>query len=539
MKKAVTNLLLVCGVLFPSIFIAQPLHLKVVYSPTATPVSHSHFALSRPDNSVLDFGYYQSMGLITKLDSTGSFKWAKSYLLNANTAFLASFVDATNSEDSTFAAIATLKNNAVNSYSAYCLKFKANGDTLWCRQIINNSLYSIVPHSINSTIDSGFVICGRAISSSSVSGPNSHAFVAKITKTGALDWLKTLSTSFYASNAYTIRQTLDSGYICIGGIQNGSAVDWCTSLTKLNKFGNLSWQKKYCSQVNQNNDDIGFDILEEKNGYLCFLSVGTYKSYLLRTDFFGNTLWIKKYSSDSYFYSNDERPIHLRKINSKTRQIVFKGPNSFLGWGILCDTLGNVQTAFQTYYTDFDVVKLKNKNLMLVGNPPNIVFKNSFPSYGQIAIVVTDSMGTGNSPCYMPQFISASNQTLTNTAFTSTLTNNGTLSAVQATIDPLFFSDSTGCILLPTAITESQRESISVYPNPSNGNIYIQTQDLIGKTMDITIYNCRGQKIEQVSTQIEKNETAINTSELPASLYLYTISLEGKKLKTGKLIVEK
>ncbi|MEO6301913.1 MAG: T9SS type A sorting domain-containing protein [Bacteroidia bacterium] len=537
MKHFYLYFLLISAVSFPTFFSAQPLHLRIVYPPTQNTMLHSHFALSMPDNSALSFGYYQSRGMITKLDSAGHFKWAKTYLLNSNTNLLASFVDATNSHDSTFAAVATLENST--QYSAYCLKFKANGDTLWCRKIINNSLVSIIPHSINSTTDSGFVICGRAVSSSTVSGPSVHAFVAKITKAGNLSWIKTLSTSSYASDAYTIKQTSDSGFIFIGGVQNSSNVDWCTAISKLDKLGTLSWQKKYCTIGSLGNDDIGYDILEENNGYLCFLTGGTYNSYLLRTDITGNSLWVKKYSAQSNFSSINERPIHLRKINSKIRQVIFKGPNSGLGWSMLCDTLGFVQANFQTYYTDFDVVKLKNKNFMLVGNPDNYVFKSAFPSYGKFGIVVTDSTTTGYSPCYQNNGIGASTQTLTTTSFSSTLISAGTLSSTQATIGLLSFSDSTGCMAIPTGIAENQLENTSVYPNPTEGKLIISSEALKGKQVVFKLYNVTGKMVLSKEFSFEKNEEIIDLTKYEASVYFYNLHCENKTVKSGKIIIAK
>lgn len=537
MRSIYFYFVLVTILCFPALFIAQPLYLKRLFPPTQNYLLHSSFLLSRPDNSILDFGVVDSKGIVTKLDSTGKPVWIKTYLFSSNTNFDANFIDACNSKDSSFAAIATLIDNNSN-YSAHCIKLNANGDTLWCRKISNNNLISIIPQSINSTIDSGFVICGSAISSATVSGPNQHAFAAKITKNGSLSWIKTLSTSFYGSAAFTIKQTIDSGYIFIGALQNGSSSDWCSSLVKLNKSGNFSWQKKYCSLSSQNNDDTGYDIIEETNGYLCFLNCSSYNAVLLKTDLSGNQLWTKKYSVPSYFdqYAND-RPVHLRKISEKHRHVTFKGPNSFGAHTMMVDTSGNVQSGSYTYYTDIDFVQLKNKNFVLVGNPPNIITKNSFTTYGQLGVIVTDSSGIGSSPCYLSDNISVSIQALVTTSVSSTFTNSGSLSLSQPTLNTINLTDSIGCIVIQTGITENKYDNTFIYPNPTEGKMIIRSEALIGKQVVFKMYDITGKTVLTKEISFEKNQEFVDLSKYEPSVYFYNLYCDDKTVKNGKIII--
>ncbi len=539
MKQIHTHLLLAAFLLFSAVSIAQPLYLKRIFPLNPNDLLHSSFLLSRPDNSVLDFGMVDSKGIISKLDSTGKPVWAKTYLFNSNTTFDANFIDATNSQDSSFAVVALVSNNS-SIYTTHCIKLKANGDTLWCRKVTNSGLVSIVPHSISSTIDSGFVICGSAISSATVSGPNQHAFAAKLTKNGVLSWFKTLGTSFYGSDAYTIKQTADSGYIFIGGLQNGSSSDWCSSLVKLNKSGNFSWQKKYCSLAAQSNDDLGYDIIEETNGYLCFLNCDSYNSVLLKTDLSGNQIWAKKYSIPSSFdpYSN-ERPIHLRKISEKNRHITFKGPDSFNAFTMVVDTLGNVQASAYTYYTDIDFVQFKNKNFIMVGNPSNLVTKNSFTTYGQWGVVVTDSLGLGNSVCYLSNNTSASVQSLLTSSVSSTFTNSGSLASIQPTISTLILTDSIGCIAIPTFIKENDLSSTSIYPNPTEGKLTIQSEALKGKSVTFKLYDITGKILLTKELTFEKNEETLDITRFDPSVYFYGIFLNDERIKNGKIIIAK
>ncbi len=75
---------------------------------------------------------------------------------------------------------------------------------------------------------------------------------------------------------------------------------------------------------------------------------------------------------------------------------------------------------------------------------------------------------------------------------------------------------------------------LSVFPNPSNGNFKITTNDLPGKAT-FSVFNAIGQQM--LHQAIENGE---NTIHLPvqSGVYFYRLTMANQELKTGKLIIE-
>lgn len=77
--------------------------------------------------------------------------------------------------------------------------------------------------------------------------------------------------------------------------------------------------------------------------------------------------------------------------------------------------------------------------------------------------------------------------------------------------------------------------TISVFPNPANTSIKIQTDFEQGKTAEIKIYNMLGK--EMFSKQINANDELIDISNLPNGVYLIKSQAEDK-ISTQKFIVQ-
>lgn len=133
-----------------------------------------------------------------------------------------------------------------------------------------------------------------------------------------IEWAKCYGGSS-GESSYSVKQTLDSGYVVLGSAssidgavvgQKGMGDMW---LTKLDKNGNLQWQKCYGGTF----EDIGITIIQLSDGG--FLLTGYTKSnnldisgnhgawdgLLIRTDSNGNILWQKCYGGtlDDYLTS--------------------------------------------------------------------------------------------------------------------------------------------------------------------------------------------------------------------------------------------
>jgi hypothetical protein len=109
-------------------------------------------------------------------------------------------------------------------------------------------------YSIQQTTDSGYIVAGYSYSNDGdVTGHHGTYYspdywIVKLNKHGNIQWQKSLGGS-YIDQAYSIQQTRDSGYIVAGysysndgdvSGNHGYADDW---IVKLNKNGNIQWQK--------------------------------------------------------------------------------------------------------------------------------------------------------------------------------------------------------------------------------------------------------------------------------------------------------
>jgi len=82
------------------------------------------------------------------------------------------------------------------------------------------------------------------------------------------------------------------------------------------------------------------------------------------------------------------------------------------------------------------------------------------------------------------------------------------------------------------------KQNISLYPNPTQDELYVDLDFTETTAVRMLIYNAVGQKVSEFS--IESNSTPLDVSSLKPGIYFYHISSEGDAslMKAGKLIVQ-
>jgi hypothetical protein len=84
---------------------------------------------------------------------------------------------------------------------------------------------------------------------------------------------------------------------------------------------------------------------------------------------------------------------------------------------------------------------------------------------------------------------------------------------------------------------EVNKNSISVYPNPSTTNFTLKiSSEIIIKDAVIKIYDVCGKGIKNIS--INTNETIIDRGELQSGIYFYQIINNNERIDNGKLIIQ-
>ena len=77
-----------------------------------------------------------------------------------------------------------------------------------------------------------------------------------------------------------------------------------------------------------------------------------------------------------------------------------------------------------------------------------------------------------------------------------------------------------------------ERAGVRLYPNPSNGNITIETADDL--SYNLTVYNVLGEKVVDLTVS---NKQTLNLNSLPSATYIVLINYNGSLIKTERISI--
>jgi hypothetical protein len=155
--------------------------------------------------------------------------------------------------------------------------------------------------SIQCTSDGGYVIAGYTCSF----GSGYQAYLVKIDANGNQSWESALGGS-HSEYAFDVRQTTDGGYIVVGSTDSYGTGDYDVYLIKTNPLGNLVWQRTFGGT----GEDDGYSVRQTIDGG--YIIAGRTESFgaggsdvlLIRTDANGNMLWQHTFGGTSRDESN-------------------------------------------------------------------------------------------------------------------------------------------------------------------------------------------------------------------------------------------
>jgi len=173
----------------------------------------------------------------------------------------------------------------------YVLKIDKNGKLLWQKNY--GKEYDEKVYSIWQTTDGGYIATGYIWSSDNT---NTEVYVLRLDKDGNLQWQKTYGGK-KDETAYSIQQTKDGGYIVAGETESFSAGENDAYVLKIDKNGNLQWQKNF----GKSSYDAAHSIQQVADGgYIVAadtfpLRAGGYDVYVIKLDENGNLQWQTTY----------------------------------------------------------------------------------------------------------------------------------------------------------------------------------------------------------------------------------------------------
>ncbi len=405
----------------------------------------------------------------------------------------------------------------------FVIKTDVSGNTLWSKFYYNNIGYEgdAGGNSIIETIEHDFVIAGYT----TIYNPsmNIQFYLVKTDSNGDSLWTKYYGEDYY-EHAYSVKQTLDGGFILSGYTDTIPGLLGTLLLIKTNASGDSLWGKTY--GFGYTRPGVAHSILEINNGYIIlgYTSEANYSGnndvYLIRTDIVGDTLWTKTYGG-----TNDDIGYSIQK--TPDNGFIFTGATFSFGAG-----------GYDVYLikTDSNGTLLWSKTYGGLDNEYGNFVSNTSDG-GYIITGSTESFSTGGGyDVYLIKIDTYGNQQWYKT-FGSI--NNDYGYSVQQTFDGgyiicgirneniyLIKTDINGNTTNINEIDISKLISkVDIYPNPTTGLVSIKAE----RIKSIEVINLQGKQI------YTGKENQIDLSTQPKGIYIIKV-ITDKQTITQKLI---
>lgn len=470
---------------------------------------------------------------------------------------------------------------------AYVVKTDASGQMIWNKVIdMGAPSYAI---SIAKTSDNGFIVAGAFGGHGFVDGVGSvdTSFIMKFTAGGQVQWARTFYAGDYYCRPHKVLQSSDGGYLLLGRFEDLGS--WRTYLLKLNAAGQYVWLKNFSGSVGTN-DFVLSAMMEQANGQITLAGIGyapTSRFIITQLSANGSVAWCRSHKIDDG-WDYKMRSIHLIDGNYHmvvknsspdydenfivyttdqtgsflhgqfyTDTVEFKifeimdavtqgenilitgiaSPNgkSFPSATLMqIDTAGNIN--WTKYYGDgmyqagHAVDVMSSGFATLVGDNYSDSLLRSGTSYNEIYFLKTDPYG--NVSCHTGDLVFDEEAfQLADTACLMSIVSHGKLDTLTYSLSSMY-SDTTVCV--GVGIDDPEPMQLTLYPNPSAGNLYLSFEKPLPSITQIVIYDLNGRQV--ALHQLAPGLSYANLSNSPGLLSpgVYIVKVVGKD-KTGTL----
>ncbi len=419
------------------------------------------------------------------------------------------------------------------------LKLDLNGNTLFLKSYgsPNTDYFMGLVGSLVKTYDSGYIVGGSINIGTGVS------MIMKLNSNGDSLWTKLYGDSIAFEAIYQIKQTKDSGFICVGAYNPTGPALLDILLIKTDSIGNVQWRKTLGSSGLY---EQGFSVQQTfDGGYI----VGCNKigagandpllTYILKLDSAGNVQWPYSlphpFSSCGSFVIQTPDSGYLANAcftavsNGPSRQSVFKlNPNGQLMWQKHIGPEGTTTGFCQLYETNDGNYIYAAQGDPCCGSPVGNTVD------GRIIKISPqgDSLWYRS---YYPTTANCSGLCDQNYLRDIKPTPDGGYIACGFVADQLFQDmwvikvDSTGCVdtlCVVTGLFEQPKANIpvTIYPNPAHNDLTVSAS--LFRDAVLTVYDLSGRALMQ---QVYSKEAVINVSALKAGMYVITLQAEKER----------
>ncbi len=252
------------------------------------------------DGGYIIVGFTKSFGagkydvLLIKTDASGDTLWTKTF--GGSDYDKGYYVQQI--PDGSYVITGHTKSYGAGNYDVWLIKTDASGDTLWTKTFggTNND----ESYSVRQTIDSGYIIAGNT---KSYGAGNTDVWLIKTDASGDTLWTKTFGGSSY-DNGYCVQQIPDGSYIITGHTQSYGVGNYDVWLIKTDASGGTLWTKTFGGNSNdesysvQQTTDSGYIITGNTQSY----GAGNTDVWLIKTDSLGNKIWTNTFGGSRYDY---------------------------------------------------------------------------------------------------------------------------------------------------------------------------------------------------------------------------------------------
>jgi len=555
-----TTIIKVIFIFACSLFLNSALKAQVTFQKTfgGTNTDYAYSVQQTKDEGYIIAGYTTSFGVGSRdaylicTDVNGKTLWTKTYG-ESNTDY-AWTVQQTNDDGFIFGAHSG--SFGIGSHDVYLVKSDLGGNVIWSR--VYGGSNADGAYSLQQTTDGGFII-GAHVNSF---GAGQHdVYLIKINNSGDTLWTKTFGGPG-EDRFRELHQTADGGFILVSETLSFGAGNSDVYLIKTDSIGNLLWTKTYGGS----SSDYGYSVRQTLDGgYIIagytrsFGAEGT-DVYIIKTDSSGNLDWAKAYggSSNDYGYSIRQTTDGGYIVAGYTESFG-EGGDVYLihidadGDLIWSKTFGGSQTDH-----GWSVRQTVDGGFIIAG------FTRSFGSGNEdVYLIKTDQLG--NSGCNETAAVTTVSNTATivSNSTATIIGGGGQMNTAATIVNSAATIDSFLCRNNPTGIEQSDGGSdikphqfnlFQNYPNPFNPSTFIKYTIPAAGHVSLKIYDSLGRDIlilvdeyKQAGTYEVKFSTIIgfasggDASALPSGIYFYKLQVgspEGQSfIETKKMVL--
>ena len=255
--------------------------------------------LQTPDTGYIIVGQTSSFGAgdkdyyLVKTDASGSVVWARTY----GGTGLDEGRSVQQTLDGGYILAGYTTSFGAGSYDFYLVKTTAGGDTVWTRTYGGTN--EDVGYSVRLTLDSGYVMVGYT---ASFGAGNQDVYLVKTNTIGDTIWTRTYG-GIGNDVGYSAQQTSDGGYI-IAGYTASYGANGDVYLIKMNSSGDTLWTRTYGGT----GEEMGYSVQQTLDGGYVVAgktaSFGQGNVYLIKTDSSGDTLWTRTWGGVGVDFGN-------------------------------------------------------------------------------------------------------------------------------------------------------------------------------------------------------------------------------------------